>query len=305
MISLAMPTYNGEKYLREQLDSIYQQTIVPDEVIVVDDNSNDNTIKILQEYKERYGLIYFVNEQNLGYNKNFEKAISLCSGDYIALCDQDDIWLPTKIEKTYNVLKTFPKKEPSLVSCFSSKYSTILSTKGLKCKGGDWKHCYSLFVSQGCTLMFNKKLKELIFPFPENMTYDGYIALTASLIGNRVYLGEELMYYRIHNNNAFQKKEENNFILRIQRQLKNPIPLFFGYERYLRLLYIRNRFREIAIPSHLEYLNNIISLYETKGLKKIYKFSKIKEIPKRIRFVSALLSLAKIVFKIKDVKEIS
>ena len=76
MISLAMPTYNGERFLREQLDSIYNQTIVPDEVIVVDDCSTDGTISILEEYKKKYGLKYWVNEKNLGYNKNFEKAIS-------------------------------------------------------------------------------------------------------------------------------------------------------------------------------------------------------------------------------------
>jgi glycosyltransferase involved in cell wall biosynthesis len=92
MISLAMPTYNGERFLREQLDSIYNQTIVPDEVIVVDDCSTDGTISILEEYKKKYGLKYWVNEKNLGYNKNFEKAISLCTGDYIALSDQDDVW---------------------------------------------------------------------------------------------------------------------------------------------------------------------------------------------------------------------
>src|SRR5574344_2136916 len=99
MISLALPTYNGEKYLREQLDSIFNQTMVPEEIVVVDDRSTDSTIQILEEYKQKYGLKYYINEQNLGYNKNFEKAITLCQGDYIALCDQDDVWLPEKIEK--------------------------------------------------------------------------------------------------------------------------------------------------------------------------------------------------------------
>ena len=76
MISLVMPTYNGETYLREQLDSIYGQTLVPDEVIVVDDCSTDGTVEILKEYSIKYGLKFYINDTNLGYNKNFAKGIS-------------------------------------------------------------------------------------------------------------------------------------------------------------------------------------------------------------------------------------
>ena len=118
MISIALPTYNGEKYIREQLDSIYNQTLVPDEVVVVDDCSTDNTVNILEEYSQRYGLKYFVNDSNIGYNKNFEKAIRLCAGDYIALSDQDDVWFPTKIQVSYDAISKFPKDRPALVSSF-------------------------------------------------------------------------------------------------------------------------------------------------------------------------------------------
>jgi len=98
LISFALATYNGSKYLKEQLDSFYNQTYKNFEVIVVDDVSTDDTVKILEQYKRKYGLIYFVNSTNLGVTKNFEKAISMCSGEYIALADQDDIWLPKKLE---------------------------------------------------------------------------------------------------------------------------------------------------------------------------------------------------------------
>ena len=102
-ISLAMTTYNGEKFLREQLESIYSQTRVPDEVIVCDDNSSDGTIQILEEYRQNKGLIYYVNKPALGVNSNFYKAISLCTGDYIALSDQDDIWKCDKIKKVKQI----------------------------------------------------------------------------------------------------------------------------------------------------------------------------------------------------------
>ena len=104
-ISIAMTTFNGERYLREQLDSLYFQTLLPDEIVVVDDCSVDNTKEILEEYHKKKGLIYYINESNVGVNKNFEKAISLCSGDYIALCDQDDVWFKNKIEQTRRMMQ--------------------------------------------------------------------------------------------------------------------------------------------------------------------------------------------------------
>ena len=103
MISIAMATYNGEKFIREQLDSILAQTITDWELIVCDDVSIDATITILEEYAKKDGRIQIhKNKVNLGFKRNFEKAISLCSGDYIALYDQDDIWYPNHLEILYN-----------------------------------------------------------------------------------------------------------------------------------------------------------------------------------------------------------
>lgn len=92
LISIALATYNGEKYLEDQLNSIYTQTYKNIEVAVTDDCSTDKTVEILEQYSKSHGLKYFVNTENLGFVKNFEKAISLCEGDFIALSDQDDVW---------------------------------------------------------------------------------------------------------------------------------------------------------------------------------------------------------------------
>src|ERR1700744_3577317 len=95
LISVALCTYNGEKYIKEQLDSIINQTYTCIEVIIVDDGSTDSTYDIISDYALRDNRIKcFKNETNLGFNKNFEKAVSLTSGEYIAISDQDDIWLP-------------------------------------------------------------------------------------------------------------------------------------------------------------------------------------------------------------------
>ena len=100
-ISVALCTYNGEKFLKEQLDSILNQTIAVDEIIICDDKSTDTTLSILRDYKKKYPTIISIyeNENTLKSVKNFEKAISLCTGDIIFLSDQDDIWVDIKVEK--------------------------------------------------------------------------------------------------------------------------------------------------------------------------------------------------------------
>lgn len=300
-ISLAMPTYNGGKYLREQLDSIYAQTLLPDEVIVVDDCSTDDTIEILEEYRVKYGLKYFRNEHNLGYNKNFEKAITLCSGDYIALSDQDDIWLPTKIEKCYSVLKDIDVSTPSLVSCFSSTNRDILVTnqqKEIKIIGS-WKHNLSRYISQGCTLMFNRKLLEYIIPFHSNIMYDAYIGFVASLIGNRFYIGEELMYYRIHENNSVAGNKtsiENN----LKKNLLQKIPCWFTLERYKSLLLIKEKYKSLIPKERADYLERILELYQVNMFKRLLLFNKIPEIHLTKKIKTSTLLIVKILFNIEN-----
>ena len=100
-VSVVIATYNGEKYIVKQLESIRNQTRKPDEVIIVDDRSNDNTFKIVKEYIQQYALRnwrIYLNDCNLGYKGNFQKGIELATGKYIFLCDQDDEWERNKIE---------------------------------------------------------------------------------------------------------------------------------------------------------------------------------------------------------------
>lgn len=98
-----MATYNGEKYIREQIDSILTQSVQDFEIVVCDDCSSDSTVKILREYEKKDSRIkIFVNEKNLGFLKNFEKAVSLCSGEKIAFSDQDDIWTKDHLDVLQN-----------------------------------------------------------------------------------------------------------------------------------------------------------------------------------------------------------
>lgn len=124
--SVALCTYNGEKYISEQLDSILNQTFPIGEIVICDDCSTDSTQKILQEYQKKFPQIFkiFINKSNLGYVKNFEKALALCNGELVFLCDQDDIWNPEKIEKT---IKIFEKRNEINVLCHNISLTGINS----------------------------------------------------------------------------------------------------------------------------------------------------------------------------------
>ena len=145
-VSIAMATYNGGNFLVEQLESIYSQTYKNFEVIVVDDASKDHTISILEEYKDKYNLKYFVNEKNLGVTKTFEKAILYCKGEYIVLSDQDDIWKKNKLEILLKKIGT---------SSLIYSNAEIIDENGLS-KGKTAKECYHLFSTDSYNKNFYK-----------------------------------------------------------------------------------------------------------------------------------------------------
>lgn len=283
-----MTTYNGEKYLREQLDSLYSQTLLPDEIVVIDDCSTDSTTKILEEYHINKGLIYIINEVNLGVNKNFEKAIKICQGEYIAICDQDDIWLPNKIEKSINKLKELEKNNlPSLVTSNRidiDKRGNIIYRP--KQKDDSDEYYASLFnhLMQGCTIFMNRKLLDYILPLPDKkeIMYDVFIGLTASMVGNKYNIDEPLMYYRRHENNVTGrigkriKKKENKF--------GSYFP-FYSKERLINMYYVDKRNSSNFIPERKCLYYKIINISSEKNiLRKIYKILFIKELSKSQKF---------------------
>lgn len=287
MISVAMTTYNGEKYLREQLDSLYSQTILPDEIIVVDDCSTDDTHKILEEYHNKKGLVYIINERNLGVNKNFEKAISLCRGDYIAISDQDDVWFPEKIEITYNKIREIENGQPSVVSSNRigvDENLNIISSPSSKVDSFHFSTTLLGHLSQGCTLMMNRELISYILPFPESgkMLYDIYIGLTAAMIGNKYNLSVPLMYYRHHDNNVcgriFKKPS-------LYKRLK------IRYSQRYPGLIREGRFHNMDIVA--DYHSSNFHLDRVKMFNLLLLLDKTDEISKKIKIIQSIDYLSK------------
>ena len=107
LISIALATYNGARFLQEQLDSLALQLAAPFELVVTDDGSTDNTISVIQEFAKTapFSVSIVCNTERLGYGRNFLKAASLCKGTHIAFCDQEDVWLPRKLHRAYAALE--------------------------------------------------------------------------------------------------------------------------------------------------------------------------------------------------------
>lgn len=220
MISIAMTTYNGEKYLHEQIDSILTQTITDFELVVCDDCSTDSTISILNEFANKDQRVKVVrNESNLGYVRNFEKAIKLCSGDYIALSDQDDIWLPTHLEVLYKVISegnyTLVGANAELVTSDNKDIGSKLINNGHLPQAQNDFNVMLLYknVFQGAACIFKKDLIEKALPFPENMKYhDWWLALVASEMTGVSYVDVPILRYRQHGNNASGQHERDSFL---------------------------------------------------------------------------------------------
>ncbi len=210
MISVALCTYNGEKYLAQQIESILNQSVQVDELVIVDDNSTDQTEEVIKSYANKFPIIkFFKNTPSLGVIKNFERAISLCSGDYIAPSDQDDVWLNNKIEKMLDALK----EKKGMVFCdlivvnqhLETLHPSFWASSGLRI-GAPQEYLGQLITQNfvtGCACMFTKDIKQKALPFPNNIPmHDYWLALVAACEDQLHRVPEALIQYRQHSNNV-------------------------------------------------------------------------------------------------------
>lgn len=249
MISIAMATYNGEKYIIEQLDSILNQTVsMPIEIVACDDCSTDATRDILLEYAKRDARVKaFFNESNLGFVKNFEKAVSLCNGEFIAFSDQDDIWLPEKLEKLLSSIgdKDFVCSNALLVDtsnvplgltmqqACNYKYVPLDALSVLK------RLAHNNFV-QGATMLVRSSFLRKTPPVPSQFGYhDWWLAFNSCAAGGFRYVDECLIRYRRHEKTVTKANAE----VTLKQDLKRVVSsheeynqAVAGYKRHIDLL---------------------------------------------------------------------
>ena len=209
-ISIALTTYNGGKYLSQQLDSILTQTLLPYEIIIVDDASTDNTIDIIHQYIANHNLIkLYQNETNIGIVKSFERAISLCISDYVALCDQDDVWMSYKLQRLIDNIGDNYLIHSDAVLVDENLQTIELSHFLLNKDKSLTTVCDYLYSNNvtGCCAMISRELIDLALPIPDNFyMHDYYFALIAVRFNKIKLIDEPLLYYRQHSMNSIGAK---------------------------------------------------------------------------------------------------
>lgn len=216
-ISVCMATYNGEQYLRPQLDSILNQLSPGDELIISDDGSTDGTLDIIESYSDQRIKLLHSPHKNLILN--FENALTHANGDVIFLSDQDDIWFEDKVKKyRRNLKKNLLVFSNALMFNGDNIKTNKLFFKGVGKKTGLLNNLVKVKFL-GATLAFQKSVLEKALPFPKNIPmHDVWIGLIAETMGKTFYINEPLIYYRRHENTASTTgaKSENSLFKKIE-----------------------------------------------------------------------------------------
>ncbi len=217
MITILMATYQGEKYLREQLDSILNQTEQDWRLEICDDGSKDATVAIAEEYAARYPekIVVHRNEENRGSTKNFLAMLVAAEGDYIMFADQDDIWHADKLQRTLHRMKQLERRYGKTVPALVCTDAVVVDEQGgllqpsftqlqhFDMRRRTLPHLLMENLCIGCTTMLNRALVKLVDTLPEQARYhDWWVALIAAAFGHISYLAVPTLDYRQHGNNV-------------------------------------------------------------------------------------------------------
>ena len=227
-VSVALTTFNGEKFISKQLHSLFFQRRKPDEVIIIDDASTDRTVDIIKDFIEKNQLLdwhLFTNKQNVGFVKNFKNAIEKTSGDIIFLCDQDDIWYKTKVDSMLNRFEA-DERVKAIYSSFNfidendvfikNKKSPMRANNNLikfrvepfETVKIDFSTICSYNISPGCTLAFTREVKDIYLEKTKNIcVHDWELALIAAFLDGLYFFNTPLTNYRIHSKNTIGLNE--------------------------------------------------------------------------------------------------
>jgi|WetSurMetagenome_2_1015567.scaffolds.fasta_scaffold02456_10 glycosyltransferase involved in cell wall biosynthesis len=287
-ISVAVATYNGGRFILEQLISLTKQNRLPDEIVVCDDQSTDRTVEMVRRVAawSKVPIRLKINPHNLGFSKNFEKAISLCSGNIIALCDQDDIWLPDKLR----VMEKEFEKSDSVAGVFSDG---LVVNQHLHClnyrlwdafsfKRGEMKKFSHGSASDvllkhnvitGATIAFRSDCLRYILPIPSDWHHDAWIGLIVSYCGEWVPIQLPLILYRQHASNQigglinFQTRFVKPLKINRINFLKNEIGRFIELYNRLKSLNLASHQQRIRVIEKLEHMYRRCDLPKNRLLR--------------------------------------
>jgi glycosyltransferase involved in cell wall biosynthesis len=235
LVSVALCTYNGAAYLAEKLDTLVNQSYKNLEIIVVDDCSTDDTYSILKDYASRYPQFkIYQNETNLGFVKNFERAATLCTGELIALCDQDDSWHPQKIEKQVNALKDniFIYHDSEFIKEDGTPMNKKVSDMMNLYRGGQPEVFLFFNCVSGHSILMKRELLAEALPLKETYFHDWWLAYVATNMGSIDFIPECLVKYRQHDKsdtNILRTKRDKEIHKHLSVQKLERIQTWLGY----------------------------------------------------------------------------
>lgn len=231
MISVCIPTYNGEKYIKEQIDSVIKQLSSEDEIIISDDGSTDNTIFIVKSFNDFRIKIFKHDKLPLKRSKyrfnlttrNMENAIRHSKGDYIIMADQDDVWLPERVSKVLPLLEMYSMVindckivKDDVGNVIGESYFSLINSK----KGFVRNFVNNSYL--GCCMAFRRDALKYIMPFPNRpIPHDIWIGIMSEIFGKVFFLNEQLVLYRRHGGNLSNSAElsTNSFSFKIKYRI--------------------------------------------------------------------------------------
>lgn len=278
-IDILMATYNGEKYLKEQIESILNQTYKNIRLIISDDASKDSTPQILEEYRKKDSRIeIYLNKENRGVVKNIEFLLEKVEDEFYMLADQDDVWLPLKVEKSIETLKKqnadlvfgdLEVVDEKLETLYPSFGDFMLLNRKINKYIDSYKVNYLYNCVTGCTVLSKKEFIEKILPIPAESKYlihDHWIGIMVALNGKLAYMPEKYIKYRQHGNNQVgTNKISHGF-----KKLEQVRELFINVKLGVFGTYVNN---EEKFPKELQEQNQkAFNYFNDIKNKKIFNF---------------------------------
>lgn len=273
-IDILMATYNGEKYVAQQIDSILNQTYKNIRLIISDDCSTDSTRDILKKYENDKRIEIHFQKKNLGYIRNFEFLLKQVKNDLYMMSDQDDVWLEEKVEKSLEILKEqnadmvfgdLEVVDENLKTIYSSFGDFMLLNRKIKKQINSNKLNYLYNCVTGCTILSKKQFIEKILPIPYKSKYvahDHWMALMVSIYGKIAYMPERYIKYRQHGNNQIGTEKISHKFTRLEEVRK----LFIEVKLGVFGTYVENNSR---FPEEIQELNtkayNYYKMLENKN----------------------------------------
>lgn len=288
-VQILLATYNGGKFLREQLDSLFSQTFLDFTILIRDDNSTDNTLQIIEEYQQKYSTkinIIKDDKKNVGATHNFNLLLEKSAADYIFFCDQDDVWINNKIERSLQEIQKL-EDENSETPCMVYSDMKAIDEQGNITADSVWQQLklhpkyFTLNrllvqnIPHGCTMVINKAMCNLAYPIPKDaILHDHWIALLAASCGKFIFISEPTVLLRNHAENVTRKKTS------LTDKLKRFASNFLSKDEYEYFIKIRVNQAKTLLERNSNYKNDqqkntiqqFIQLGETKGFarKKLF-----------------------------------